>query len=74
MTVVTSSLSEGRQRRAGSLELDLATEGMDALKKVSSSMVSSARAISLVAGECGCMVRLLVAVVGRVTRGRGKMS
>ena len=73
-TVVTSSLSEGRQRRAGSLERDLATEGDDALKKVSSSMVGSARAISLVAGECGGAARLLVEVAGKATRGRGEMS
>ena len=67
-TIVASSLSEGRQRRAGALELDLVTEGNDALKKVSSGMVSSARAISLVVRECGSAVRLLVAVAGKEVR------
>ena len=71
---MTSSLSEGRQRRAGALELDLVTEGNDVLKKVSSSLVSSARAIRLVAGECGGAARLLVAVAGKAMRRRGKMS
>ena len=72
--MVASSLSEGRQRRAGSLELNQATKGNNALEKVGSGMVHGARAVGLMVRKCGGTARLLVAMAGRTTRRQGRVS